>query len=744
MKSFFKNILHAVKTPGSSLGSKNTAIDPLYYERDIPTLIDGLNQTVFQLNAKGQWIYLNAEWEKLTGFTIVESLHTDYIRYIHPDDRDQCKSFIKDIFQNNPQSHSTRIRFLTKDESLCWVNMRANGFVNPKDNKVHLAGVLSNITDRVREYGLQQANYRTLYTLINNLCGLVYRGRNDRDWTMEFVSEGCLDLTGYKPADMANKTVTFGSLINPNDRELVWTNVQSALSENQPYEMNYRITTRNGEEKWVWERGKGNFSSNGELLSIEGFIVDITDYKRNKIRDIENILYKTKTKLPQKYLFLDRLEAAITRSKTYNNYQFALLIVHLDRFNKLQSRYPADFIEQIILDVCRRLNKTIKLTDSLCVFEDGEFQILLENIESIKTVKKVIHDIFHELLMPAKITDAETYLTVSIGVSISSGDTKNRKSVTHEARTALSRANALGGSRYEIFDEDTNARLNALDRMENEIRYALQNDELLLCYKPVASLKTGTITGLETQLYWIHPRRGKISSEKFSSVKADDEILNQLNQWIATTLTNQIQLWASRAELKLDFYLVIQFCGEKVFAERFIDQIEEIFRIEEILLRDQHNKLKLLIKIPEPVLKILSDNRSTIIETIDKHHIQFVIMMEKLGIPSSEELLALPIHSIQLNHKVVIEKPETEKTEVGKTGDSAYLKAQIDFIHALGMCVSLNGIDTQKQFEEMQALGVDYMQGDFISRPLDSHDLVQFITDKNDHLQSQTKTVSKH
>ncbi len=726
MRSFLKNIIRAI----DSLGNKKQAVDSRYYERDIPTLIDGLNQTVFHLNAKGQWIYLNAEWEKLTGFSIDESLHTDYIRYIHPDDRDLCKSFIRDIYQNNPQSHSTRIRFLTKNEELCWVNMRANSFSNPKDKKIHLVGVLSNITDRVREYGLQQANYRTLYTLINNLCGLVYRGRNDRDWTMEFVSEGCLDLTGYKPSDMANKTVTFGSLINPNDRELVWTNVQSALSANQPYEMNYRITTRNGEEKWVWERGKGNFSSNGELLSIEGFIVDITDYKRNKIRDIENILYKTKTKLPQKYLFLDRLEATIIRSKTFRDYRFALLIIHLDRFNKLQNRYSADYIEQIILDVCKRLNKTIRQVDSLCVFEDGEFQILLENIDSIKTVKKVIHDIFYELLVPVKLTDTETYLTVSIGVSISSEETNNRKSVTHEARTALSRADALGGSRYEIFDEDTNARLNALDRMENEIRYALQNDELLLCYKPVVSLKTGTISGLETQLYWNHPRRGKISSDTFSPVKAEDEIIHQLNQWIATTISNQIQLWASRAELTLDFCLVVQFCGETVFAESFIEQVEELFKIENLLSSGQAKKFKLLIKVPESVLHILCENRNSIIDAINKHNIQFIVIMAKLGVPSSEELLALPIHSIQLNHKSAIE-----------SDNSAHLQAQIDFIHALGMQVGLNGIDSQEQFDMMQSLGVDYIQGEIISSPLDSHDLVQFITDKSDRLQLKTKIV---
>ena len=665
------------------------------------TLINGLNQTIFKVNDAGQWVYLNDEWEKLTGFSVAETLGTDMMRHVHPHDKKQCTDFIQDIYKNNPQSSSLKIRFLTKDDRLCWVNMRTNTFTNPANNKVHLIGVISDITDRVREYGLHQANYRTLYTLINNLCGLVYRGRNDREWTMEFVSDGCLELTGYHPSHMVNKSVTFGCLINPNDQELVWTNVQAALAENRPYEINYRIRTRSGEEKWVWERGKGNFSSNGELLSIEGLIVDITDYKRNYFRDIENILYKTKLKLPQKYLFMDRLDQAVTKASTIEGYKFSFLVIHIDHFNKLQNRYPADIIEKIILDISEIFNKAISPHDSLCMFDElGEFGILLEHTRSVYSITRIIKHIQNELLEPVLINDTGIYLTLSIGISINPDSTKDRKIIIKNARKALNRAKSLGGSRYEIFDEEVNARMYALDRMEIEIRSALENNELLICYQPIVGIKENIIIGIETQLFWLHPRRGKISADFFSPIEENNEIVLLLNQWILHTVSKQVQTWATESILDQNLYFIIQFYGEKVFSESYLNEIEQLFI---------NNNSNFLIKISDTDTHCLTNK-----------NIEFIVSMDNSKLLPCRDLMERQIKTVHLNNV----------SNIANDNDLNYLKAKIDFMHNLGMHVIINGIDTEKKFNIMKEIGCDYIQGDFISQPLESQELIKFVASK--------------
>lgn len=124
-----------------------------------------------------------------------------------------------------------------------------------------------------------------LSNLLDNLPGMVYRCRNDSLWTMEFVSEGCRELTGYAPADLVNnRTVAYGELIHPDDRASVWAAVQMALREERQFQITYRIRTKEREEKWVWEQGNGVIASDGRVIALEGFVTDVTQSKRTEAK----------------------------------------------------------------------------------------------------------------------------------------------------------------------------------------------------------------------------------------------------------------------------------------------------------------------------------------------------------------------------------------------------------------------------------------------------------------------------
>lgn len=124
---------------------------------------------------------------------------------------------------------------------------------------------------------------RRLTTLIDNLPGIAYRCLNDRKWTMEYISDGCLELTGYSPADLiGNAALSYNDLIHAHDRESVWFQIQKALEAKERFTLTYRINCRKGEEKWVWEQGVGVYDSGGKLLALEGFITDITEQKNNE------------------------------------------------------------------------------------------------------------------------------------------------------------------------------------------------------------------------------------------------------------------------------------------------------------------------------------------------------------------------------------------------------------------------------------------------------------------------------
>lgn len=142
-------------------------------------------------------------------------------------------------------------------------------------------GVAVDFTERkAAEFALEESR-RALATLMSNLPGMAYRCRIDENWTMEFVSEGTFELTGYHPDDLVgNRTIAFAELIHPDDRQAVWAEVQRALEDQRPFRLLYRVRTANGQEKWLWEQGRGVVGPSGKFETLEGFITDISERKR--------------------------------------------------------------------------------------------------------------------------------------------------------------------------------------------------------------------------------------------------------------------------------------------------------------------------------------------------------------------------------------------------------------------------------------------------------------------------------
>jgi diguanylate cyclase (GGDEF)-like protein/PAS domain S-box-containing protein len=186
---------------------------------------------------------------------------------------------------------------------------------------------------------------------------MVYRCRNDHDWTMEFASEGCLALTGYAPDDFLAGNVSYGKqLIHPDDQERVWNEVQVALGERRPFQLTYRIVTRQGQERWVWEQGCGVFSTDGDLLALEGFITDISEQKRAENMQSASLSLLQATlestadgilvvdyqgkivSLNQQFVRMWRIPSAIVESRDGNR---ALAFV----FDQL--KYPEDFLSKV-------------------------------------------------------------------------------------------------------------------------------------------------------------------------------------------------------------------------------------------------------------------------------------------------------------------------------------------------------------------------------------------------------------
>jgi len=238
---------------------------------------------------------------------------------------------------------------------------------------------------------------RKLSTLIGNLPGMAYRSENHKDWPFYFASEGALALTGYSAADFMSQRVMFGELIFPEDAKYVWDTVQEKITQRHPYVLKYRIRTASAQTKWVWERGMGVFSEENQLLALEGFITDITEYKQSE--------EKIKSTLKEKDILLREIHHRVK-----NNLQVISSLIGLQAYRIEGAVAPA------ILSAFRESEKRIK---SMALIHERLYRSTdLAHINFQDYIQQLARDLFQSYEV---FSDTITLAVRSVNVQIDIG-----------------------------------------------------------------------------------------------------------------------------------------------------------------------------------------------------------------------------------------------------------------------------------------------------------------------------------
>ena len=254
-------------------------------EEKYRSIFENSTDAIFLTRPNGTILDVNPAAEEMYGYTRDELCKLGRSSIVDKDDPRLHASINERAITGKFKSEFNSIK---KDGTKFLTDVTGKLFTDSNGNDKGII-IARDITEREKIENELKEKQRTFETLISNLPGVAYRCMNDPNWTMEFVSEGCLELTGYQPEDIImNKNVSYEDLIHIDDRKIVWSTIQKALKENKPFKIIYRIIAADLKEKYVWEQGRGIYSDAGELIALEGFITNIT--KRKKA---ENALQKS-------------------------------------------------------------------------------------------------------------------------------------------------------------------------------------------------------------------------------------------------------------------------------------------------------------------------------------------------------------------------------------------------------------------------------------------------------------------
>jgi PAS domain S-box-containing protein len=270
------------------------------------SVIENIQDVYYRSNPEGELIMVSPSGATLLGYDSIDEILGKPIAetlYFNPGDRDE---FLHSLCTNGfVRNYETRLR--KKDGSPVYVSTSSHYYYHESGSIAGVEGIIRDITDKkVVEKALFESE-RAYSTMISNLPGFVYRRANDTDWTMEFISDGCIAITGYSPDDLLhNATISYNSLVHPDYQQTLWETIQKFLYNKGMFEVEYPVITKSGNTRWVWERGRGIFSEDDRLLFLEGFITDVTDRRR-----VKDALRQSNNKI--------RLLTSLTRHDIVNN-----------------------------------------------------------------------------------------------------------------------------------------------------------------------------------------------------------------------------------------------------------------------------------------------------------------------------------------------------------------------------------------------------------------------------------------
>lgn len=265
----------AIKNLNEELEIKTERLENIIRATDIGT---------WEWNVKTGETVFNERWAEIVGYTLEELWPTSFetwTRFVHPDDLKRSNEALERYFRGETDIYKCECRVKHRDGHWVWILDIGRVIKWDDDGRpLIMFGCHLDISERkLMEEAIREGE-RFLQTLINNLPGFVYRSFNDKDWTMTYLSQQVENVTGYKDKEFINnKRVSYNDIIHPDFKEYVWEAVQGSVNKGMPFEIAYPIITKNGDTRWVWEKGRGVYGEDGSLRYLEGFITDITESK---------------------------------------------------------------------------------------------------------------------------------------------------------------------------------------------------------------------------------------------------------------------------------------------------------------------------------------------------------------------------------------------------------------------------------------------------------------------------------
>lgn len=538
---------------------------------------------------------------------------------------------------------------------------------------------------------------------------LAIDGVNDGIWDWDnskkiaFISNRCRAILGFEDDEIADEWEEWVSRIHPEDKEKLMKIIERYISEKpgKHFHMEFRMMTKNKSYKWMLVKGKAIFDQDGILVRMAGSLTDINERKLAEEKVHQMAYYDSLTGLPNRTLFNDRFTIAIANALRKKR-MVAIYFLDLDNFKTINDTLGHSYGDKLIYDVGQRLREQMRKGDTIARLGGDEFIIMQANVKELGEVVHMASRIIESFQKPCIMEGREFYISASIGISVYPDDGTDIQTLMKNADVAMYKAKEIGKNNFQLFTDSLNKRMLEKLNMENDLRKAIERDELVIHYQPHIEMKTGKTVSLEALLRWNHSKLGLLYPKKFIQLAEETGLIVPIGYWVFRTACRQLKKWrkAGNSDIKMS----VNISARQFQQENFLETLEMIMHETEVEPEWLELEFNERIAIKELGFTI------AILRKIKKLGISISLDDFGTGYSSLVYLKQLPIDNIKIDESLI-------KDMTAGSSEMMIAKAIVTLAHNLGLKVTAEGVETMEKFELLLNEGCDLAHGYLFSSP---------------------------
>jgi diguanylate cyclase (GGDEF)-like protein/PAS domain S-box-containing protein len=450
----------------------------------------------------------------------------------------------------------------------------------------------------------------------------------------------------------------------------------------------------------------------GKPIAVVTTCEDVTERRRTEDRLRRDALYDALTGLPNRALLMDRLGRALRRANRQPQARFAVLFLDLDRFKLVNDSFGHEVGDQLLVQVARRLEGSLRPSDTVCRFGGDEFVLLAEDIEDLGDVVQIAERAQKELSQSYRLGAQEVFISASIGIALGRSTYGDASEVLRDADTAMYRAKAQGKARYAVFQDEMYAGARELLSLDTELRRGLERGELVIHYQPIVSLLTGRAVTVEALVRWQHPKRGLLLPDQFIPFAEETGLILPLGEWVLRAACAQARAWQDAGLPGLR--VAVNISSRQLRQENFTTIVRAALQAtgldprsldleltESVLIDDPTESARRVAEVKALGVKIALDDFGT-------------------GYSSLNYLRRLPVDTLKIDRSFVQDIATGQR-------DAAIAAAVIAMARTLELGMVAEGVEAREQLTFLREVGCEQVQGNLLSVPLPAEDVERIV-----------------